>query len=188
VTARELLFCEVRLSDSPAIKEQAALLESIRPRLLYFALNRLRDRTSAEEVVQETLAVVLQALRDNRVEDPARLPGYVFGVARNLVFRVLRERAREADPGPDGQAAEAGPWLEDVEGAFLLEEQRQQVREALSRISADDRNILERTFTADDSLEEIAAAMGIPYAAVRKRKSRALQRLKKIFLERSQKK
>lgn len=188
MTAQEPLFCEVRLSDSPVIKEQAALLESFRPRLLYFALNRLRDRTSAEEVVQETMTVVLQALLESRVEDPARLPGYIFGVARNRVFRVRRERAREADPGPDGQLAEPGPWLEDVEAAFLLEEQRQKVREALSLISPDDRDILERTFAADDSLEEIAATMGIPYAAIRKRKSRALQRLKKIFLERSQKK
>lgn len=105
-----------------------------------------------------------------------------------LLCWVLRGRAREADLGPDGQPADAGPWLEDVEAALLLEEQRQQVREALSRISRDDRDILQRTFAADDSLEEIAATMGIPYDAVRKRKSRALQRLKKIFLERSQKK
>lgn len=188
MTAHELL-CEGRLADSRRMTEdEASLLESFRPRLLYFALRRLRDRTSAEEVVQETLTVVLQALQDNRVEDRAKLPGYIFGVAKNLVFRVLRERAREADPGPDGLLIEAGPWLEDVEAALLLDEQRQQVREALSQVSSEDRDILERTLAAEDSLEEIAVTMGIPYAALRKRKSRALQRLRKIFLERSQKK
>jgi len=177
------------LVDSPVTTGDAAsLLESYRPRLLYFALRRLRDRTLAEEVVQDTLTIVLESLRDNRIEDPAKLPGYIFGVAKNLVSKTLRTRARDASPSPDGLLAEAVPWLEDGEVALLLEEQRQQVREALSQVSSNDRDILERTFVAEQSLEEMAAAMGIPYAAVRKRKSRALQRLRNIFLGRSQKK
>ena len=177
------------MADSRLMTEdEGSLLESVRPRLLYFALRRLRDRTLAEEVVQDTLTLVLQALQDNRIVDRAKLPGYIFGVAKNLVLKTLRERAREAEPGPDGLSAGAGPWLEDGEAALLLEEQRQQVREALTQVSPEDRDILERTFEGEGSLEEIAARIGIPYAALRKRKSRALQRLKKIFLERSQKK
>ncbi len=189
MTARETLLFEVRLADSRVTTgDEASLLESFRPRLLYFALRRLRDRTLAEEVVQDTLTIVLESLRDNRIEDPAKLPGYIFGVAKNLISKALRERARDANPDPDGLSAGAGPWLEDGEAALLLEEQRQQVREALTQVSPEDRDILEKTFESESSLEEIAATMGIPYAALRKRKSRALQRLKKIFLERSQKK
>jgi RNA polymerase sigma-70 factor, ECF subfamily len=168
-----------------AAQDETCLIESYRPRLLYFALRRLRDRTLAEEIAQDTLTVVLEALRDNRIEDPARMPGFVFGVAKNLISKALRKRSIEAASDPEQVVA--GPWLEDPDAALLLEEQRQQVRDALGQLSPGDRDILQRAFVAEQTHEEIAAAIGIPHAAVRKRKSRALERLKKIFQERSQK-
>jgi RNA polymerase sigma-70 factor (ECF subfamily) len=187
VTPRELFF-EVSLEDlRVAAQEETCLIESYRPRLLYFALRRLRDRTLAEEIAQDTLTVVLQALRDNRIENPAKMPGFVFGVAKNLVSKALRKRSIEADAATDPEQVVAGSWLEDPDAALLLEEQRRQVRDALSELSPGDRDILQRIFVVEQSLEEIAVAIGIPGTAVRKRKSRALERLKKIFQERSQK-
>jgi RNA polymerase sigma-70 factor (ECF subfamily) len=177
-------LAEVRVN----VGDEASLLESFRPRLLYFALRRLRDRTIAEEIVQDTLTAVLEALRADRLEDPAKLPGYVFGVARNLVSKAFRTRLLEANHDSDPELIDLGPWLEDREAALLLEEQRQQVREALGQLSPNDRDILQRTFVEEQSLEEIAGAVGIPYAAARKRKSRALERLRKIFQQRSQEK
>jgi len=135
----------------------------------------------AEEVAQDTLTVVLQALRDNRIDDVAKMPGFIFGVARNLVSKALRERSLQVDPGSAPDPIDAVPWLEDPDAALLVEEQRQQVREALGQLSLSDRDILRRAFFAEQSLEEIAVEVGIPYAAVRKRKSRALERLRRIF-------
>jgi RNA polymerase sigma-70 factor (ECF subfamily) len=172
---------------SVTAEDETSLIESYRPRLLYFALRRLRDRAMAEEIAQDTLTVMLQALRDNRIEDPARMPGFIFGVAKNLVSKALRQRLLQANPDSSPEPVHPGPWLDDPDVALLLEEQRQQVREALSQLSPNDRDILQRAFIAEQSLEEIATDMGIPNVAVRKRKSRALERLKKIFQERSQK-
>ena len=107
----------------------------------------------AEEVAQDTLTVVLQALRDNRIEDPARMPGFIFGVAKNLVSKALLERSRQFDVGSDPEPIDAIPWLEDQEAALLLAEQRQQVRDALGRLSPSDRDILQRAFVADQSLQ-----------------------------------
>ncbi len=166
----------------------ALLVETYQQRLLYFALRRLRDRALAEEVAQETLTVVLLALRDNRIEDEAKLPGFIFGVAKNLVCRATREQANRAQSDPNHDADIPGAWLEDPDAGLLLEEQRQQVRSALAELSVSDRDILYRAFTNGQPLEEIAGELGIPYASARKRKSRALERLRKIFLERSQKK
>jgi RNA polymerase sigma-70 factor, ECF subfamily len=183
-----MIFFEGSLEDlRVAAEDETVLIESYRPRLFYFALRRLRDRTMAEEIAQDTLTVVLQALRDNRIEDPTRMPGFIFGVAKNLVSKALRRLSLEGNAGSASETVEAGPWLEDPDAALLLEEQRQQVRDALGQLSPGDRDILQRIFVVEQSLEEIATAIGIPHAAVRKRKSRALERLKKIFQERSQK-
>jgi hypothetical protein len=74
VTAQEPLSCEARLADCRVTTgDDASLLEYFRPRLLYFVLWRLRDRTLAEEIMQDTLTIVLESLRDNRIEDPAKL-------------------------------------------------------------------------------------------------------------------
>ncbi len=166
--------------------DETLLVETYQRRLLYFALRRLRDRALAEEVAQETLTVVLLALRDNRIEDIAKLPGFIFGVAKNLVCRATREQANRAQTDPDHDADTPGDWLKNPDAGLLLEEQRRQVRMALAELSSSDRDILYRAFTNGQPLEEIAGELGIPYVSARKRKSRALERLRKIFLERSQ--
>ena len=167
-------------------EDEASLIRTYRPRLLYFALRRLRDRSVAEEVAQDTLTVVLQAMRENRIEHPARMPGFIFGVAKNLVSKALREKSFQENSRSVPDPIDVGPWIEDPDAALLLEERRQQVRDALNQLGPSDRDILRRAFVAEQSLEEIAADIGIPYVAVRKRKSRALERLRKIFVKRSQ--
>ena len=187
MTAWQRLF-EGKLTESfTPSGEEASLIESYRPRLLYFALRRLRDRTAAEEVAQDTLIIVLEALRENRLRDPANLPGFVFGVARNLVLKALRERGRDTSSESVQNERTTSTWIDDPDAGLLLEEQRRQVREALAELSQADQDILQRTFVTEQTPEEIALELGIPYATLRKRKSRALERLKKVFQNLSQK-
>ena len=71
--------------------------------------------------------------------------------------------------------------------ALILEEQRVQVRQALERLSPGDRELLRQIYTEGETLEAIAESLGIENAAVRQRKSRALERLRQIFMGLSQK-
>ena len=52
-----------------------------------------------DDVLQEVFLIVLNAIRDGRIEDPSRLAGYVRGVARNLIHEEIgrRQRARTRD-------------------------------------------------------------------------------------------
>ena len=155
--------------------------------ILYFALRRLHDRTLAEEVVQETLTVVIQALREDRVREEAKLPGYIFTVAKNLVQKAVREHLKRAAQDSNPEPEECSAPVMDHEATLLLEEERQQVRRALDQLTSSDYELLNEIFVAEKSLEDISRELRIPYALVRKRKSRALERFKKIFLQESQK-
>jgi RNA polymerase sigma-70 factor, ECF subfamily len=165
--------------------DETLLIEQYRTRILYFILKRVRDRAAAEELTQETLLIVIQAMRNNRLLDEAKLGGYILGSAKNLILKDYRTQLREtAELDPDSQTA---GWVMHPEAELFLEEQRKGVRRALDQLSDQDREILHYSFFESEGLEDTAAKLGIPYAAARKRKSRALERLRKILLGVSQK-
>ena len=178
-------FIDLEKLQNVAVDE-TELIDDYGPRILYIALRRLRDRTLAEEVAQETLTLVIQALREDRIREEAKLPGYIFTVANNLILKALRERSRKEEldskPEPEGQDA----WVDDHDAGLLIEEERKQVRHALAQLDSSDYDLLNEIFVHEKSLEEISKELGISNAALRKRKSRALERLKKLFLGESQ--
>jgi RNA polymerase sigma-70 factor (ECF subfamily) len=62
---------------------------------LRFVRGQARSVMHAEDITQETMVIVLKSLRAGKVENPARLSGYVRQTARNLLlidFRTLYKR------------------------------------------------------------------------------------------------
>lgn len=168
-----------------AFMDEALLVQEYRARILYFVLSRVRDRSAAEEITQDVLLIVIQALRENQVRESSKLGSYIFGVARNLILRH-RNQSHKNSAWSDGDP-EAISWSRHPEAEFFLKEQRARVRQALDRLGSQDREILYLAFVEGDDLKEIARKLGIPYAAARKRKSRAVERLRKIVTRLSQK-
>jgi RNA polymerase sigma-70 factor (ECF subfamily) len=153
------------------------LAEQYRGRLRVFATRRLRgDSAAAEDVVQEALRVVLEALRAGRVRESAALAGFVFETARNLCLHQARSRSRE------WRALErlaVSPPVEspDVLGRLIGEERRCAVRAALDRLNDDDRRLLVMTYVHARDSEDIGRELGLSPGAVRVRRHRALKRL-----------
>lgn len=161
--------------------DEVLLAKKYRERLLYFGLRRLRDRNAAEGLAQEVILRVIQATREGRLRDESKLGSFVFGVAANLLKEKFREKSQrqsyensQADPADQ-------PWLADVQADAFLEEQIAQVRRALAQLDSKDKELLTRCFYDAVPLPELADKMGISYSALRKRKSRALKRLKSIL-------
>jgi RNA polymerase sigma-70 factor (ECF subfamily) len=165
--------------------DETRLVEEYRSAVLYFVLKRVRDRSTAEDITQETLLIVVQAIRERRVREDEKIGGYIFGIAKNLIFKTYRTQARETE-APDPESETAG-WVNHPEAELFLEEDRRTVRQALELLSDQDREILQHSFAESGGLEDVATRLGIPYAAARKRKSRALERLRKLFSRMSQK-
>jgi len=167
--------------------DETRLGERFGPQIVYFALRRLRDWPLAEEVAQKTLLAVIQALRDNRLRDESKLPAFVFAVAKNMILEIYRKRYQEAEANPDLEMNFFKPWIPDPEAGFLLEEQRKEVGRALARLRPIEREILRLSFEEGKTGADIAKELRMGQAAVRKRKSRALARLKRIYIKMSRK-
>ena len=175
--------------DSPASSAQEATLEEeelarrfLRP-LRIFAARRLGDAAEAEDVAQEAIRGVIQALRADRLRDPAALPGFVYQTALNLCLKRLRSLARGNRAlqrlGPDGAVIN----FEDPFTVLVRVERRAAVRKALHRLEAGDRHLLELFYTEALSTAEVAVRMQANAGAIRVRKHRALLRLASLLEE-----
>jgi RNA polymerase sigma factor (sigma-70 family) len=136
---------------------------------------------AAEEISQETMSIVVQAVRENRIHSPGSIGAYVFRVAENLVKKRFKEKKRRSQEIPPDTLEPQ--WLDSPEAGLLLQEKRSHMRRALAELEEADRRLLVRCYTDDEPLEKIAEAMGISYPALRKRKSRALEKLRRIYFD-----
>jgi RNA polymerase sigma-70 factor (ECF subfamily) len=147
-------------------------------RLQLFAARRLNDISAAEDVAQETLRIVVEAVRANRIENLDALPGFVFQTARNICLHWIRSTAREksAFARLEREPAEESPRT-DALARLVSAERAQLVKAALNRLGGEDKRLLTMIYYGDLGSDEIAMTLGVTTAAVRVRKHRALQRL-----------
>ena len=94
-------------------------LESLGPYLLRYALLQLRDRDSAEDVVQETMLAALEGRARFAGQSTAKT--WLTGILKHKIIDLLRRRKREEplvtnEDGSDADAVDAmfqadGHWL-----------------------------------------------------------------------------
>ena len=80
-------------------------LESLRPYLLHYALLQLRDRDSAEEVVQETMLAALEGRA--RFAGKSTAKTWLTGILKHKIIDLLRRRQREEPLIGDEDGSEA---------------------------------------------------------------------------------
>jgi len=153
-------------------------------RLRLFAARRLGSTDGADDVAQETLRRVGEALAADRVREPAALPGFIFRTAQHVCQQLDRSTDREAR-GLSRLAA-AGPEADppDALAGLIAAERRREVRHALLRLSGDDRKILRQLYFEDMEPEAIAREWRLTPGALRVRKHRALKRLSQLLDDR----
>jgi RNA polymerase sigma-70 factor (ECF subfamily) len=166
---------------SPDGEPELEAIERLRLGLQIMALRALGDPEAAEEAVQETLVRAVQALREGRPSNPENLGAFVHGIARHVIADVHRARKRSAGPHEMLEAGHA-TTADDPLTSLINTEERDRIRHALTQLSAGDRQILHLSFFEGLTPVEIAGRLGEPAPRIRKRKSRALSRLRRVFL------
>ena len=151
----------------------AAVCEPLRPDLMRFAFWLARDRTLAEDVVQEAMLRAWKSL--DSLDDDARARPWMLTIVRREHARTFeRKRLEVADV--DALVAAEADVLAAEEDAALAE-----MREALFRLEDDYREPLVMQVMMGFSTQEIAAHMGLTQGAVLTRLFRARQQLRKAL-------
>lgn len=155
---------DARAEDELVARFQAGLLAHL--------TRRLRDREAARELANDVLMAAVQAVREDRIKDLERLPGFVYGIARNLVNSYLRMRHAH----PAGEPLQSDVAIEDPGSRLEHRERLALVFEGLEALHHMERQILMMTL---DGLKPgtIASRLGLSSQVVRARKSRAVRKL-----------
>jgi RNA polymerase sigma-70 factor, ECF subfamily len=136
------------------------------------ALRMLRDRSRAEDAVQETFAAIWRSAGSYR---PERGPGapWLYAVARNAIVDRARARgeATFADP-PEAVATDAGP-AERAQSGYVS----WRVHRAVEDLPEHEREVLELAYWGGLSQSEVARFLDIPLGTVKTRTRSGLGRL-----------
>jgi len=149
------------------------LIEPLLPALRRYARALLRDRTQADDLVQDTLERAVSHWDQRRTDRDTR--AWLFAILHNLAMTRLRRAYTTSHLSID----------EVAEGAFSSapsQEQGMRYREllkALARLPEDQRAVLLLVGVEDLSYADAARVLDIPLGTVMSRLSRARERLAK---------
>lgn len=136
------------------------------------AVRRLGNSDDARDAVQETIARLLERLHDGRFASESEIAPVAWGIARHVIADILRERGRTPELLQEAPCTSPGPLDQ-----LVTADDVRLVRTALEQLAPADRSLLHRCFVDGEKIGLVAAALGEPAERLRKRKSRALQRL-----------
>ena len=124
-----------------------------------FALSILKDAQLAEDVLQE---VFLRLLTGKYTVEPGREKAWLYRVARNCCYDILRKRKREQ---PEQEGA-----VRDESGYGYME--------LISTLGQAEQEIVTLKIVGGLTHREIAKTMGMTEHAVKKRYERSIQKLR----------
>src|SRR5436190_14036701 len=123
--AEELIFREVEDLDLIAkakrgdVEAYNLLVSRWEKRVFNYLLRLVANREDAMDVSQDVFLKAYQNLP--KLEDPARFTGWLFRIAHNEAFSLLRKRRPEGELLHDPGSSESGPGLLPMELSLAVQ-------------------------------------------------------------------
>lgn len=159
--------------DSQDRKAFAELFGYFAPRVKSFLMKSGASPDLAEECTQEVMATLWNKAH---MFDPAKasVSTWIFTIARNRKIDILRKQRR-----PEPEDLPWGPEAEpDQADAIGLQQETEQLGQALATLPAEQRKLIERAYFGDLTHSQIAAETGLPLGTIKSRIRLALDRLR----------
>lgn len=159
------------------------LYEALSPQLFGLLLRILQQNDLAEDALQETFVNVWRKASGYRA-DRGKVTTWIFTIARNRAFDILRRRRRESTVDPENvielSDADSAVQEEDSELPRSLAEYRR-LQQCLHTLSEQQRSSVVMAYFRGLTQEEIANSFGAPLGTVRSWVRRALFSLKRCL-------
>ena len=186
--AVEVHAVDRRLVDAVLAGDREAyrvLVERESRSLIGICARIVRDPDEAEDVAQEAFVRAYRSLPTFRGD--GSFGAWVTRIAVRLAVARMAAR-RNTMPldtvAPDAWVERTAPWG-DPEVMVMDQERRRAVLETIATLPPSQREVVTMRFYGELSLDEIAAATGVPLGTVKSRLHRALASLRAAFTPRS---
>jgi len=148
-----------------------------------YAMVLSRNRTEAEDLVQETCLRALRAMQ--RLRPDSNIKSWLFTILRNIWLNQLRQ-SRTVPEGLDPDTGEDGvnrivETAKDPHATYVSNVERGQIRNAIQQLPLEFREIILLREYEDLSYEQIASLLGCPVGTVMSRLARARSKLRDLL-------
>jgi len=143
---------------------------------LRFALRQTPNEHDVDDVVTRAFSEVLKSTSDEAKRDPvafAKTVARLRGIDRGRA--IIRERRNIKELLPEAERHRVTD--EDLAAAAAKETRLRAAEEAMDGLTADQRDVIERTVMAQETLSDWALRRGTTYEAARRLRARGLQAL-----------
>ena len=141
-------------------------------RVFNYLLRLVANREDALDLSQDVFLKAYQNLK--KLEDPAKFPGWLFRIAHNEAYSLLRKNR------PDGELA-VEPKTGEASARMFPMELSLAVQGALGRLSTDQREAVLLKVYQGFKFEEMAEILACPVSTVKSRLYTALDLLKETL-------
>jgi len=152
--------------------------------LLSYVAQQLKDRSKAEDIVQETFIRLIRHLQ--RYGELEQLRPWLYKVALNLCrdyWRTASYRSEQTAALEMPEEADPSPGADEL---LEKQERAQAVAESLEWLPEIQQEVVRMRFFHDLKLQEISELMDIPLSIVKSHLYGALRKLKRVLAKREE--
>lgn len=159
-----------------------AIYEATRVKLFGICLRILRDRSEAEDALQDTYA---NLLRSAGRYDPERASpiSWLATLARNRAVDRARKGGVRSNAAPVDEAAQLPDDIPLAEDQLIDAERDERIHDCIETLSESQGAPIREAFFGGRTYDEIAQEAGVPPGTMRSRIRRGLQRLRDCLEE-----
>jgi RNA polymerase sigma-70 factor (ECF subfamily) len=155
--------------------------------LYSYAVVLSRNRTEAEDLVQETCLRALRAME--RLRSDSNIKSWLFTILRNIWLNQLRQSRTAGEVVEldldENSANMAVDTAKDPYATYVSNVEREQVRNAIQQLPLEFREIILLREYEELAYEEIATLLDCPVGTVMSRLARARAKLRELLPTRS---
>ena len=176
-TSDEVLIARIAGGDRLAMQ---VLFARHHVRVYRFVLRLVRNEATAEDLISEVFLDIWR--QAGKFEGRSAVSTWMLSIARFKALSALRKRPeQELD---DETAERIEDQADDPETALAKKDKGALLRECLTALSAEHREIVDLVYYHEKSVEEVAGIVGIPEATVKTRMFYARKKLSELLKER----
>jgi RNA polymerase sigma-70 factor, ECF subfamily len=151
---------------------EAEMCRRMGPRIRLYGLRHLRSPSAADDLMQQVLLKVLEALRGARLREPDKIAHFVLGTCRMTVLDLRRSSHRQEEL----LAMFGGDLVPDPPPMPGLDDG--QLARCVQALNERERSVVVMTFYDDQTAADTARFLGISEGNVRVIRHRAIQQLR----------
>ncbi|MFN8256563.1 MAG: sigma-70 family RNA polymerase sigma factor [Bacteroidales bacterium] len=171
------IMLKVKLGD---IDKMALLYERYKKPVFAYFFRIIEDREQSEDLVQSVFYRMLKYRAQYRGD--GKFTTWMFGIAHNLVVDTIRKKGHVlvSKESIENRNTE---FEHDAAHMFEKSEQVQMIRLCIKKLDSDKREVLVLSKYHELKYKEIAGILNISENSVKQRVFRAMEELRKVYLE-----